>query len=209
MKKGILGGTFDPIHNGHIYLAENAYREFSLDMVLLMPANVPYFKTALHKVTDASLRLKMTELAVEDIDYMKASSFELGIKGNTYTSDTILRLKKEYPDDEFYFIMGADSLFKLESWRRPDILLKNAVILCAGREQASDEVSLEEEISRLKDKYRALKPDIRPMSCENIDISSTEIRELLNSGGDASGLLPDKVLEFIKKNSLYKTCNIL
>ena len=204
MKKGILGGTFDPIHNGHLYLAENAYREFGLDLVFLMPANVPYFKTVTGHVTDASLRLEMTKLAAGEKPFLRVSDFELMREGNTYTAVTLESLKALHPEDELYFIMGADSLYKIEKWYKPEIIFSNAVILCAGRSDEAAEISLDEKITQLKEKFSESKPDIRKMSCGNIDISSTMIREMISKGEDISSMVPRSVEKYILKKGLYR-----
>ena len=204
MKKGILGGTFDPIHNGHLYLAENAYREFGLDLVFLMPANVPYFKTVTGHVTDASLRLEMTKLAAGEKPFLRVSDFELMREGNTYTAVTLESLKALHPEDELYFIMGADSLYKIEKWYKPEIIFSNAVILCAGRRDDAAEISLDEKITQLKEKFSESKPDIRKMSCGNIDISSTMIREMISKGEDISSMVPRSVEKYILKKGLYR-----
>ena len=204
MKKGILGGTFDPIHNGQLYLAENAYREFGLDLVFLMPANVPYFKTVTGHVTDASLRLEMTRLAAGERPFLRVSDFELMREGNTYTAVTLESLKAMHPEDELYFIMGADSLYKIEKWYKPEIIFGNAVILCAGRSDDAAEISLDEKIRQLKEKFSESKPDIRKMNCGNIDISSTMIREMVSRGEDISAMVPRSVEKYILKKGLYR-----
>lgn len=204
MKRGILGGTFDPVHNGHLYLAENAYREFGLDVVFLMPANVPYFKTVTGHVTDANIRLEMAELAACEKPFLKVSGFELLREGNTYTAVTLESLKEMYPEDKLYFIMGADSLYKIEKWYKPEIIFKNAVILCAGRAEEAAEINIDEKICQLKNKFRDSEPDIRRMTCSNINISSTMIREMVSSGKDISGLVPESIKNYINEKRLYR-----
>ena len=210
MKTGILGGTFDPIHNGHLYLAKKAHDAFDLDRVWLMPANTPYFKTREgHRVTAAELRLEMTRLAAGTLPYTEASDFELQCEGNTYTSDTISRLSELYPEDSFYFIMGADSLYKLDTWYKPEVLLKKAVILCADREDPEITAKLSEVISSLESRFASVSPDIRRIECNTVDISSTEIRSLIEKGEDVSQLLPESVYDFIKERGLYRPDTIL
>lgn len=106
---GILGGTFDPVHNGHLLLGEQAYREYGLDEIWFMPSHVPPHKKD-HFITDGAARIRMLELATESIPYFTVSDFEMGREGNTYTAQTLALLKEAYPDIEVYFIIGADSL---------------------------------------------------------------------------------------------------
>ena len=110
---GILGGTFDPVHNGHLLLGEQAYREYGLDEIWFMPSHVPPHKKD-HLITDGAARIRMLELATESIPYFTVSDFEMGREGNTYTAQTLALLKEAYPDIEVYFIIGADSLYQLE-----------------------------------------------------------------------------------------------
>ena len=116
---GILGGTFDPVHNGHLLLGEQAYREYGLDEIWFMPSHVPPHKKD-HFITDGAARIRMLELATESIPYFTVSDFEMGREGNTYTAQTLALLKEAYPDIEVYFIIGADSLYQLESWYHPE-----------------------------------------------------------------------------------------
>ena len=125
---GILGGTFDPVHNGHLLLGEQAYREYGLDEIWFMPSHVPPHKKD-HLITDGAARIRMLELATESIPYFTVSDFEMGREGNTYTAQTLALLKEAYPDIEVYFIIGADSLYQLESWYHPEQVMAQAVLL--------------------------------------------------------------------------------
>ena len=102
---GILGGTFDPVHNGHLLLGEQAYREYGLDEIWFMPSHVPPHKKD-HLITDGAARIRMLELATESIPYFTVSDFEMGREGNTYTAQTLALLKEAYPDIEVYFHRG-------------------------------------------------------------------------------------------------------
>ena len=133
---GILGGTFDPVHNGHLLLGEQAYREYGLDEIWFMPSHVPPHKKD-HHITDGAARIRMLELATESIPYFSVSDFEMGREGNTYTAQTLALLKEAYPDIEVYFIIGADSLYQLESWYHPEQVMAQAVLLVSGRTYGS------------------------------------------------------------------------
>ena len=139
---GILGGTFDPVHNGHLLLGEQAYREYGLDEIWFMPSHVPPHKKD-HHITDGAARIRMLELATESVPYFLVSDFEMGREGNTYTAQTLALLKEAYPDIEVYFIIGADSLYQLESWYHPEQVMAQAVLLVSGRTYEDGGVSLE------------------------------------------------------------------
>ena len=134
MRIGVLGGTFDPIHRAHLAIAGAALREYKLDEVWFMPAGDPYFKADNH-VTPALLRLAMTKACIDAYGEpaFKCSDFEISDREHTYTAETFRKLKESRPDDEFFFILGLDSLEALDSWHDPALLLKNAGILCALR----------------------------------------------------------------------------
>ena len=143
---GILGGTFDPVHNGHLLLGEQAYREYGLDEIWFMPSHVPPHKKD-HLITDGAARIRMLELATESIPYFTVSDFEMGREGNTYTAQTLALLKEAYPDIEVYFIIGADSLYQLETWYHPEQVMAQAVLLVSGRTYEDGGVPLEDKVA--------------------------------------------------------------
>lgn len=197
---GILGGTFDPVHNGHLLLGEQAYREYGLDEIWFMPSHVPPHKKD-HSITDGAIRLKMLELATESVPYFSVSDFEMGREGNTYTAQTLKLLKEAYPDVEVYFIIGADSLYQLESWYHPEQVMAQATLLVSGRTYEDGGVSLEEEVAHLNKKYHA---DIRILHNHKIEEASAEIRKKAAKGMDLSYDMPAVVAEYIKKTGLYQ-----
>ena len=127
---GILGGSFDPIHKGHLNIAQSAYEEFALDEVWFIPAGHSPNKDE-KKMTAADIRAEMTALAIYDIPYFKLSRMEIDAEGTSYTYLTLTKLKEACPDIDFFFIMGADSLDYLEKWYHPEIICEKAVILAA------------------------------------------------------------------------------
>ncbi|MDO4439313.1 MAG: nicotinate-nucleotide adenylyltransferase [Eubacteriales bacterium] len=202
MKIGIIGGTFDPIHLGHLRIAEQASAEFRLDEVWFMPAGDPYFKEQL-KVTPANIRLEMTKLCILDTNKnYQVSDIEVLRKGKTYTSDTLTELCYKYPEHDFYFIIGLDSLFQLHKWHRPDIILDSAVILCAARDDYIDE-DITKSIDTLKKLYPHTKCNIRILHSNKIDISSTKIREAVKAGIDIKPYVTKSVFEYINQHGLY------
>lgn len=197
MKIGILGGTFSPIHYGHLILAETAYDRFGLDKVLIMPAGDPYFKD-LDKLAADSHRENMTRLAIEGNPHFEFSDLELKREGNTYTVDTLHQLAELYPYDEFYFIVGSDTLYSIEKWYRPMEIFEMAKLLTSCRNIEKEE--LNQQIDYLKNKYGA---KIYNLYMPNIDISSTDIRDKVKHGMSIRYYTPDAVIQYIEENKLY------
>lgn len=202
MKKiGIMGGTFDPIHSGHLMLGKQAYEEYDLDCVWYMPSRQPPHKKD-HQITSPANRLEMVRLAVENTPFFACSDFELcRTEGNTYTADTLLLLKQAYPDTEFYFILGADSIFDIEKWYHPEIVMKNAVILAADRSCGHDDIPLNRQIEYLAKKYDAR---ICRLHSRRMDVSSQLLREKIQNGECISSYIPDPVAQFIEEHHLYR-----
>ena len=199
-KVGIMGGTFNPIHNGHLLLAESAREAFGLDEILFMPSGNSYMKDAA-SILDGKTRAYMTELAIEGNPFFRLSRMELERKGPTYTCDTLSQLKRQEGACQYFFIMGADNLFILEKWKDVEYIFQNCVIAVAARGDEPDgEIGRKAEL--LKKRYQA---DIRLLSERRIDISSLEIRERLQKGQSVRYLLPDSVLAYIAREGLYQS----
>ncbi|NMB04733.1 MAG: nicotinate-nucleotide adenylyltransferase [Tissierellia bacterium] len=196
---GIFGGSFDPIHVGHLMLAQAALERFQLDKVLFMPAKLSPFKQKL-TMTKAETRCFMVELAIQGNQGFEVSDLELNRPEPSYTIDTIRILKQQYPGVKIYFIAGADSIMELEGWMTFEELLQEVVFLAAYR-PSHTRAQLESEVMRLNKKYQA---DIRLVDFPDIDISSSYIRETIMRGGSARYLVPDKVLEFIHNEGVYR-----
>lgn len=198
MKIGILGGTFDPIHYGHLLLAETAYERFHLDKVLIMPAGDPYFKD-LNKIGLDLHRARMAEIAVSDNSHFEYSDIELKREGNTYTVDTLRTLHKQNPEDELFFIVGSDTLFQIEKWNSPEEVFSLATFLTSTRNIDIEEI--DKQIYYLQEKYSA---KIYNVLMPNIEISSTDIRKRIHDGLSVKYLTPDAIIKYIKDNNLYK-----
>lgn len=196
---GILGGTFNPIHIGHLVLAENAYTQFQLDYVMVLPTKNPPHKQNQDILGD-DYRVEMINRAIREVPYFRLSTIELERSGISYTSETLEYLKMSYPDTNFYFIMGADSLYNIESWKDPDIIMKCVYLLVATRDFTSDE-QLNKHINYLKMKYKAL---IYKISVPNIELSSELIRHRVQSNDTIKYFVPQAVAEFIYEKKLYK-----
>ena len=195
---GIMGGTFDPIHNDHLSLAEQAYRQFSLDAFWMLPNGNPPHKSEIRQ-EDVRHRIRMIQLAIEDTPYLKFCNLETSRKEYHYTFETLQHLKSAYPNMLFYFIMGADSLFEFDAWREPELISRDCVILAAVRDHRH-RAQMKEKVEELENRYGA---DIRLLDTPNMDIASSEIRRRIACGEDISGMVPLKVADYIKKNGLY------
>lgn len=202
---GIMGGTFNPIHNGHLTIAQLAKEQFALDQVLFMPSGVPYMKN-LREVLPAPVRCEMTALAIRDIPYFALSDMEAAAEGNTYTCHTLQKLKSTHPDTDYYFILGADSLYAIEDWRHPELIFKTCTLLAAVREDAGKQPfswhQFEKQAQYLREKYHAA---IELLKMTGINVSSTQIRALLKRGADIHGLVPENVETFMLENHLYQS----
>ncbi len=196
---GIMGGTFDPIHIGHLILGEKAYEQFDLDKVLFMPSGNPPHKTERFGGASNTQRTEMVRRAIEGNPHFELSLVEMHENGYIYTSKTLIQLSEANPDTQYFFIMGADSLLAFETWRDPQIICDHCVIVAAIRDHLPQE-ELDREILRLKEKYHA---DIRKLSTLNIDISSHTIREWVENGKSCRYYLRDSVIDYIEKEQLY------
>lgn len=197
-RTGIMGGTFNPVHIAHISMAEAAYRQAKLDKVLFMPSRKPPHKQDINIISEKH-REAMVKLAISGIPYFEYSDFEFKREGITYSAQTLELLCRQNPDDSYFFIMGGDSFFQVESWYMPGKIMEKAVILAVSRD-GSDKDDMEIYAEKLKDKYNA---EIIFVEMPHMDISSSNIRKIISSGGNASMYLPDKVWEYIKSNRCY------
>lgn len=201
-KIGVMGGTFNPIHMGHLLLAEWAMEAAGLDQILFIPTGIPYMKGKCH-VLSGEMRLQMTALAIEDHPAFKVSGMEVERKGYTYTCDTMEQLKKKSPKDEFYFIMGADCLYTIEKWRDPERIFEACSVIAAAR-NGSSLLQMEEKCNELSDKFHG---NILLLQFPAMEISSTDIRERVACGRSIRYLVPEKVREYIISNHLYQEEN--
>ncbi len=200
MKKiGIMGGTFDPIHIGHLTLAEDIRDKCGLDMVLFIPAGDPPHKDS-GSIAKASDRYNMTVLGCRDNALFEVSDIELGRKGKTYSVDTLERLRELYPKDtEFVFITGADSILEIDKWRHPERLFGLCSFAAAARPGYKNK-KIAKQIDFLKEKYGA---EIDYVESTAIDISSTEIRKSISEGRSVKYVVPDDVIGYIAEKGLY------
>lgn len=197
MKKyGIMGGTFNPIHLAHLYIAYEAKEQLDLDKVIFMPAGNPPHKKNI--ILDAKYRYQMVKEAINEYDGFEISSYEIDKNGYSYTYETLKDIKE--PDTEIYFIAGADSLMDIEKWRNTKGVLENCIFVVFNRGEFTKE-ELNNQKNYLEDKYNA---DIRVLEIINMDISSTIIRKRIKEGKRVDFFLPNKVLKYIDDNNLYR-----
>lgn len=196
---GIMGGTFDPIHNGHLILAEHSRIQFDLEQIIFIPTGKPPHKGE-KDISSVNYRYDMTVLAISTNPYFSLSSIEIQREGATYTIDTIKYLQSKYRDKEFYFILGADSFCNIDKWKDYKELLSLCKFIVAKRPDL-DSNKLE---SRFKELSRIYKDSIYLLETPLIDISSTSIRNRVKSELSIKYLVPESVELYIEKNKLYK-----
>ena len=185
---GILGGTFDPPHNGHIAIATAALKELRLDKIIFIPAGNPPHKTK-RVVSSIDDRLQMLRLALHGITYFEISDIEINRIGLSYTVDTLRELCIKYPNDQFFYLIGADNVSEMETWYKPDEIISLATVAAANRPGFSPTGIFRDKI---------LYFNMLPM-----EISSTMVRRLVKSNDSISGLVPPPVEDYIKRKGLY------
>ena len=200
MKIGIMGGTFDPIHKGHLMLGEYAKDLYNLDKIWFMPNGNPPHKLNSNIESQTNHRVEMVKLAIEENDYFDLQLYEVERTEVNYSYLTMQHFNKQYPDDEFYFIIGADSLFAFETWKHPELLVKTCKILAAYRD-GKNTSEMEEQIKFLNQKYGA---EILLLNTPNYDVSSSGIRRMIKDNEDISELVPEAVFSYIQSNNLFR-----
>ena len=201
MKIGIMGGTFDPIHNGHLMLGHAVYEAFSLDQIWFMPnGNPPHKKSETIKST-AEDRMKMTSLAIAPFPEFVLQPYEALREEVSCSYQTMEHFSKIYPDDEFYFIIGADSLMAIETWIHPERIFPTCTILATYRNEVKTKEEMNRQIQYLSEKYHA---KIRLLETSLMPVSSHELRASLQSGDSVSEYMPAAVCSYIKQHHLYR-----
>jgi nicotinate-nucleotide adenylyltransferase len=198
MKIGIFGGAFNPIHNGHLLLAEQAREQCELDEVWFVPTRIPPHKTA-DNLSSGPNRLEMIRLATAGMPAFKASSIELERNEVSWTVDTLSRFNEKRPDDELFFMIGADSLRDLLTWKEPEKIVGLATIIAVNRGPVDD--NFKESLEALSESIRAR---IQLVSIPGIDISSTDIRERVRDGKSIRFLVPRSIERYLLEHGLFK-----
>ena len=200
-KIGIMGGTFDPIHVGHLILGEKTYEQLGLDKIWFMPAgNPPHKRNRAGRATDEQ-RVAMVERAISGNPHFELSLIEMHDHGLSYTYHTLENLRKQNPDTDYYFIIGADSLYDFDMWRRPDRICKAASLLVATRNDVPEE-SLKKKMAYLEEKYQG---EFILLHTPNLEISSQTLRDWIREGKTVRYYLVDKVCDYIRDEGVYRT----
>jgi nicotinate-nucleotide adenylyltransferase len=199
MKKiGVLGGSFDPVHLGHLSLAKDALVQGSLDLVIFMPVHKQPFKLNAQLSSDED-RFAMLLQAVKDTPGLTVSDWEIKNKGVSYTYRTLRALKDQYKDAKIYFITGTDTFLKINIWKNAtELLAENNFII--GHRPGYREQELLERVVELKQKFDS---EIHVINNTRLNISATEIRNIVAEGGTISQLVSPGVERYIKKHGLY------
>ena len=198
MRRGFLGGTFNPPHLGHVRAAAEAAKELGLDVLYVIPAGIPPHKELPEGGASADQRLEMTRLAFEGVPGLEVLDWELRRKGKSYTADTVEALQAQDPDGELWMLCGTDMFETLPDWHRGDWLLQTLRVAPYPRKEGE-----EARIDALAEEYRRVfGTTVRRIRVQPLDVSSTELREQLQKGLGAA-LLPGEVYRFILKHRLY------
>lgn len=199
MKFGIFGGTFNPIHNGHINIALKIYDKFSLDKILFMPNKIPPHKN-IKNVLDEKIRLDIINIAIKNYGFFGIEDYELKKDNISYTYESLEYLDSTYKGIELFFIIGSDSFINFDKWQKIERIFRSSNIIVYLRDEAH-----RYSITKIKGRYEELyKGRIYLFFDKIIDISSTEIREKIFNGNDVSNLVPKCVYEYIISKRLYR-----
>jgi nicotinate-nucleotide adenylyltransferase len=211
---GIFGGTFDPIHCGHVKAAESVQSVFSFDKILFIPSYIPPHKES-EDVASAAHRLKMVELALSSFDRFSPSSIEIDAKGMSYSIVTLNRIKKMFPQTEIFFLLGVDAFLEIETWKDYEDVLEQCSFIVMSRpgyrlDEARRALSKKYnqrmvEISGpiQRDRQMFFSPKIYLLPIHTLDISSSEVRERVGKNQSIEGLVPENVENYIKERRLY------
>ncbi len=198
LRVGIFGGTFAPIHNGHVEAAKAFMEQMKLDYLYIMPACIPPHKQ-IDSSDDPIYRLRMCELAFSDVDGVLISDLEIKRGGKSYTYDTLVELSN--PNTRLFFMCGTDMVLTFDTWYRAEDLFKLCYPVYVRRED--DPIMTQRIVSKISEYYQKYGVMFRRIMVEPIEISSTQIRKMVAKGDDISNLVPEKVAQFIKENRLY------
>ena len=197
---GLFGGSFDPVHNGHIGLAADSCDQAGLDEVVFVPARIQPFKLG-RKVTSGEHRTKMLEIASSHDDRMLVSSYELDRDEISYSVNTLRYFKDHYGDDtEIYFITGSDTFLLIDKWYMAEEILRNYSFIVGNRPGYAS-AELEQKTKEIRDRFGS---DIHIVENSLVDVSSSELREMIATGQDISRYVPEGVVRYIDENGLYR-----
>ena len=221
MRIGLFGGTFNPVHFGHLRAALEIKEGFDLDEVILIPAALPPHKTSID-VADAVHRMQMLDLALDDISGLRLSDVELKRSGPSYTIDTVRHFSSTLPaDSRIYLIMGLDAFLEIDTWKSHNELLEQIPFIIISRPNSGNtdadigwklledylksKISTDYDYSESRNNYQSKnKQPVHIFVVTGLDISSTRIRNLMSTGRSIKFLVPQKVIDYIESKGLYK-----
>ncbi|MDO5783621.1 MAG: nicotinate-nucleotide adenylyltransferase [Eubacteriales bacterium] len=193
---GIMGGTFNPPHNGHVHAAQQAVKALRFDRLLLIPDNVPPHKVLPHGSADSEQRLEMTRRMAAEIPGAEACDIELKRGGRSYTADTLRALHKTYPGADFFLIIGTDMLLTLDQWREPETLCTLAAFAVVARDE-DDRRAIADKAAWLEKTWQAR---ITVVDCPALPVSSTQVRA---DRALCREMVPPAVYAYIEQQGLY------
>ena len=201
MRTGVYGGTFNPIHSGHIHILREFIKRLDLKRVLLIPTGQPPHKRA-HDLADSADRVRMCELAAKELkdSAVRVSTIEIERGGKSYTFETLRELSRLYPEDELYFLMGEDMFLSFETWRKPEVI-SSLAYLCASPRSDDGLQALLEHKKTLESRFGAR---CFVEAIPYFKVSSTQVRQLAVRGESLSGLVPAEVEEYIREHGVYR-----
>lgn len=196
-----MGGTFDPVHIGHLLMAEFAYEDFCLDEIWFLPNGNPPHKQTEEMEHALMHRVEMIRRAIQDVPHFQLCLHEAKEKEHSYTYKTMRELKEKYPEHQFYFILGADSLFSIEQWKCFREIFPSCIILAAMRDD-KDVEDMKRQIHYLEKEYGAR---IELLQAPLLEISSTALRKRAERGKSVRYMVPDAVADYIRAHELYRS----
>ncbi len=199
MKTGIYGGTFNPIHKGHLHIVEAFRKGLGLDRVLLIPTRVPPHKAA-PDLASPQDRFAMCQLAIQGQPWLELSDMEMRREGKSYTAETLEELSALYPQDQFYLLMGEDMFLTLGRWYRPETIFSLASVCTAPRSVHGMDALREKALEYTGTFHARCFLDHIPY----LPISSTQVRQAVARGEDAASLVPEAVARYIRERGLYQ-----
>ena len=198
MRIGIFGGTFDPVHNGHVALAKSAIEQVPLDKLIVIPAQIQPFKVK-QEITSGEHRIRMLELAFKDVPMAEISDYELGKSGISYTVNTLNHFQKVYPEDSLFFVLGTDAFLKIMEWKNSEAMLREFCFVVGGRPGYRED-DLIEVANKVKEAYGT---DLVFLNNRLVKQESTQIRSLAENKISISSNVPQSVADYIVDNGLY------
>ncbi|MBQ9461474.1 MAG: nicotinate (nicotinamide) nucleotide adenylyltransferase [Clostridia bacterium] len=201
MRTAIFGGSFDPVHQGHVDLSQVFVKKLELDRVIIIPAFVSPFKMSKGSAP-GEYRLEMCRLAFEDFPNTEVSDIELRREGASYTCDTLTYISQIYPEDKLFLVTGADAFLTIQSWRSPEVIFSKAAICTIPRND--DDIA---KLTSHAEYLRTLGAETELLNVSVARVSSTEIRERVRKGLSINGMVPERVEQYILRKGLYLSGN--